>query len=255
MSVIFSIDYETETLRFEISKGGVLKFIDYDLDYDLSLVEFGEPETNALYLLNSWKFNPITCIIFYFGLSKYEMVMLATDWAEHVLPIFRRYRKKDSRPRDAVRAARKCMELMGSPQGAVAITEASDAVSAVTEVSSRLAALTPTMRKTAWKAEAARSVARAAAWVAKAALDAAGAQSGFVIPEFYRTSVTNALQEVSSEACNAVESAKISTDLEASDGELVRVRQEEISWQVRRFVDVIEATRAGKPWPPLDISE
>lgn len=219
MSVIFTAQYEGQGFQVEITRGGDLKFLDYydiyyDIEYDLAMAEFGEPETNAVKLLNEWKHSPIDTIFRRIGIEKREFISLAADWAEHVLRIFQQYDKDDESPEFAIQAARRYVELIGTPFEQNARVTASAAADS---------AFSAAVRASLEAAEA------QAAW---AAAEAAWTVTALTAPD--------AAAKVASHAAEAM--GQLRGD---------KAKTSEISWQVRRFVDCMEAVQWGQPWPPL----
>ena len=119
--------------------------------------------------------------------NKHICRLFAADCAEMVLPLFERERPDDTRPRDAISAARDADATSGqrAAAGDAAWAAAGDAAGAAARDAAGDAA-GAAARDAAWAAagdaawDAARAAARAAAWAAAgaAAGDAAGAAAG-----------------------------------------------------------------------------
>lgn len=210
---IFSPDHET--VRIEILKDGNLYFPDNDIEYDITMTEFGEPETFAIQLFREWNSDRIEFILERLELSKQTIVMLAADFADHVLPLFEKEFPADGRPRKSIEGARiyaSSIETEGERQNSIKAFEL------------------------AMKADDARHMAagsgtRSSLYAAYAAMSA-GLAAGSHAP------AENTVMSTASYAANAALNWN-----------------EEYNWQIRRFVDCMEALQAGKPWPPLEITK
>lgn len=224
MSTIFTARYLFDDFEVEITREGNLLFLDYDVQYDVVMAEFGEPETVAVMLLEEWKDDPLDVICRRLGLEKQPLIYLAADWAEHVLPEFQDYDKDDKRPEEAIKIARKCAEEIGTPEEgkAIAATEAAH--------NARMAA--ENARDWASRSAAA-SAATSAFWAAKAAAEIFYSKPQSIV---YVSDAARAAQRAAARA---------------HAGRREAARLAELAWQIRRFVDCMEAVQSGKPWPPL----
>lgn len=98
--------FEDEKVEVEISGDGKLTIVDHDIEYDIAFVAMGGEKTPAVRLMDIWLKNPADVICYNLGLEDNTLMLLAADWAEHVLPIFEKVRLKDKRPRLAIEATR-----------------------------------------------------------------------------------------------------------------------------------------------------
>lgn len=238
MSIVLTAHYGNEEFQVEIKKDGDLVFLDYDFDYDLSMVEFGEPQTNAIKLLNKWKLSTTDAICENLDIEKYQLAYLASDWAKHVLPIFLKYRKEDKRPNTAIKAARIYINSINKKNEQ---KEKRKLANAVTEAW--------TAADTTWPDSA--RVAAEAAWAA-----AHATQTISTIADIHATAVRTAtiaafLYSIKDAALAARNAVGADVWERAGTEKSMKARSEEMSWQTRRFIDCMEAVQAGKPWPPL----
>jgi len=70
----------------EITEDGDLLFLDYDIEYDIAMAEFGEPATDAMEVLSSWSINSTSMFIgFIEQLINAEVaVVVARAWAKKI---------------------------------------------------------------------------------------------------------------------------------------------------------------------------
>ena len=231
MSAIVTATYKGETLDVEVFHNGHIEFPERDFQYEQAMAEFAPPGPASVQLYELWKKSPVNVICENLELPENSHVLLAADYAEHVLYIYEDKYPGDLHPRKAIKATRKFtrgeIDLSTLEKAREAAREAAWAA----EVAARAAA-----REAAWAAEVA---ARAAAWaVARAARAAArAAEAAEAAWAAARTAAWAAAYNISSD-----------TDYV----EWQQARDAEVAWQVRRFVDVMEAVGQGLPWPPIE---
>lgn len=102
MSVIVTAIYGDKSFQLQITRDGSLIFLDHDIEYDIAMVEFGEPSTTAIELMNNWKQEPYEIICKNIVLNERILILLIIDWAKHVLPIFEIEQPMDKRPKNAI---------------------------------------------------------------------------------------------------------------------------------------------------------
>jgi hypothetical protein len=210
----FTATYRGQSFEVEITRDGEMVFCDPDTEYEIAFAAMGGDKTPAVKLLDLWRDSPIDGIFKCLGLDKNTMVLLAADWAEHVLPIFERKYNKDKRPRKSIKAVR---DFVAGKIGADDLHEACDAAWAAAEAAAKAAAVA---------ALAAAAVAEAAAVAAVAAVAAEA-------------------------AADAADAAAYDRSEDHISPEWQQAYDAERAWQVRRFVDVMTALRAGKKWPRM----
>jgi len=196
MSVIVTATLEDQSFQVEVTRGGNLIFLDHDINYDLSMFEFGEGATTATRLLDEWREEPYEVICRIFGLDKKHLALLAADWVEHVLPLFEKEYPGYQRPRSAIIAAREYI------RGNMKLQQL--------------------------------EVARHAA-------------SAWVPAQYAATTARAARISRHAVAAEAAEAAWTASQWAGS--------QKEVSWQIRRFIDITKALQSGMPWPPLEATK
>lgn len=219
--VIFYIGYEPSgRVPVGISRAGELILQDPStieaLDYDTSMVEFGEEPSYLMDFIREWKDDPIGTAIRYL-LSSDAYAPLAGDFAEHVLPIYES-RVECEHPRNAINALRKYLKKEIYYENLMThlhfvVTE-NYALPVPAEWAARAAQNAIYSIPSAGGSVSARKAAEQAAWAA-----AYSASNDNNSPKFL--------------AAEAAEKA----------------------WQMRRFLDCVEAIRAGKTWPPLEATK
>lgn len=219
MTINRKIQFFNTILDSEIYEGSTLVLLNYDIEYDISMAEFGDPKTHALMVFNAWNDFPEVTIVKFMNLSDYELVMLVTDWAEHALPTFEK-ESNNNLLRRALKAARKYAESVGktSHENPSDLSrKAAKAARSVFKMTSFISPLTE-------EAKAAGRASGSAAWAAWTMKDT---------------------KETSLEVARVAK--KVIND--------PSFMEKEKKWQARRFVDCIKAMQSGKPWPPLSATE
>lgn len=208
----------------EICKNGSMKLIGYDdLEYDLSMHEFGEPATAAVQLLETWQKNPIDFIqhVIFYMIDKRR---LASDYAQHVLWIYYDRYEDDSRPKQIFKAIDDVISGRLSTRG-----KTWDAVVEMTR---------SILNKSAKDGLSTFATDLAA----RAMRDAVGVATG-----------DENLTSVAKTARAAVGHFHTTRTVTKEDIEEFNAWQkQELAWQVRRFVDCLDAVQSKKPWPPLE---
>jgi len=223
MSAIFDIEYysiayQPVRYRVEIDRDLNMRFLGYDIDYDLSMVEFGEQKTPAIEFLDLWKSSPYSTIVRFFKISGDMKELFACDWAEHVVPILERGSPKELRsvPDAVIRAKRRWLkkeiDTAKFDQDQRFILTVRERAIGTAAAHAAGAVLCMSDTHTSWKDVSTRAVA-AAEW---------DSPSGVGYPDL----VLRSKQAV---------------------GERL--------WQVRRVVHVTEALQSGMPWPPLEATK
>jgi len=233
MSAKFNVTYGIKEFQIEITREGNLSFLDYDIEYDLALREFGEEKTAAVRLVDKLDEEPIYFITTYLNIPHRNMIYLAADWAERVLWIFENEHPKDKRPKNAIQAARDFVdgkideEKLNTAWERAKRAELKADVAASSANTDQMARTGKMLSKGAMWAVA--EAAGAATAVARGTLfGVVAARAKYAVDAYYR------------EPYGRIKS------IPAHD---------ELSWQIRRFVDCMEAVQAGEDWPDLKATE
>jgi len=264
MSVV--IPEVNEMFEVEIARDGSLAFPNYDIEYDLSMVEFGEEETRAVALLFQWQdfgiAGPQQIISSYLKLSEYERIMFGADCAEHVLWVFKEYNKKDQRPEKSIEAARFYANSIGTNRQKIAkslaVTASKGAIDSAQIAEDEEQKIIKAdlnkrnLNKAREKSRVAKTILDAASRAATSAADASNAVSGKSWQSILGTWRYGPLWGVMD---SALWSAAVFASANLSrkqEGDAIHYgKLEELAWQVRRFVDCMEAMQSGGPWPPI----
>jgi hypothetical protein len=85
---------ESQRRRFEVEifGDGWMEFLDYNIEDDEALAEFGYPDTDAMNLRGLWFSHPGTVIARHMDLPDKLLIDLANDYSSHVDYIARSYR-------------------------------------------------------------------------------------------------------------------------------------------------------------------
>ena len=159
-------------------------------------------------------------------MARYNMVLLAADWAEHVLGIYEEQNKNDFRPRDAVEAAVRYIDGLIKEDD---LDEAHDAASMAYDEAVGISEL--------HAASAACSAPRAARSLMRGSDPTA-------------TVLDVAASAIVAAGLWAVRDRDMDKD-EDDDTKLL-ARGTEASWQARHFVHVMKNLRDGKKWPKIE---
>lgn len=216
MSVIFTAQYKGERFQVEITRDGDLIFLDHDIEHDIAMAEFGDPETIAVRLSKKWQERPASVICKNLGLSISELAHLTIDWAETLLPVFEKTNRLDARLRNAIIYSRRLIE--GKTTKDIADEFA-------------LSARDTTFEYFGLKKQIAVAVHEASVVAALA---------------YSLTQKLSPFDESSHIRRLRLSAIKASIAAGNVGGTVQR------HWQIRRFVDCMEAVQAGKPWPPLE---
>lgn len=216
MSIVLTVSFEKEDhgegFQVEITEDGELILLDYDIDYDMSMVEFGEPKTKAVEVIEKWEYDPIYAICFYFGLNKYNLVYLATDWAERALCKSDENYSTWFHPdfiRNTIDAAR------DFANGRIDLSNLNDFVTAMGSATA-----------STWVGQAAERAVRAAASIKSVTIEGED-----------RTDWT------------AWWASRVA--LSARKSFAKPKQQSELLWQIRHFIHAMECVQSGKPWPSI----
>jgi hypothetical protein len=230
MSIVFEVTLDDQPVQLEITRDGELIFLDYNITHDLAALEFGYPDTDATKFYAKWQERPVGAICYNLGLDKDTLRSLAADWAEHVLPFFELEYPEDKRPRLAIEAAR---DFVAGKIDRDALDDAG------------MAARGATSRWPAQMAEEAELAAGAAFWVtAKLASESASEAAS---ESAWAAEAAWAAQEAAW-AAGAAWAAEAAARAETNR------KAVETAWQVRRFVDCMEAIGQGFDWPDMKVT-
>lgn len=221
MSIVIDATYKGETFEVEIFHDGAIEFPGHDLQYEQAEAEFTRSKSAAVQLYDLWKEKPTDVIFENLELPENSNLSLAADYAEHVLYIFENERRGDLRPRKAIEAIRKFI---------------------VGEID----------RKAAKKAESAAWASAAAAWASAAAARAASAAAWAASAASVKAaSAADASWAASQAEKAAAKAAAHNVSADEDSEEWQQAYDAEVAWQVRRFVDCMEAVGQDLPWPNL----
>jgi hypothetical protein len=244
MSIVFEVTLDDQPVQLEITRDGELIFLDYNITHDLAALEFGYPDTDATKLYAEWQRDPSSTLIRTLARDDVDnetMVSLAIEFAEHVLPIYKRWHPKKSGPRDLLDASR------GFLLGQVPYAE-------FMSLRRRLRLGDGDSRRVIHRGEGAVR-ARMAAHLASTAVVAAH-KSTWSVAEYTYGAAFHGQSAVAYDDCDQKNLSPTGEESGRGIGwtrfdpspEFQWASQAERAWQIRRFVDCIEAIGQGLDW-------
>ena len=222
MSVIVTANFEGETFEVEIFHDGSIEFPDKDFEHDQVVVALGGKPSAIVRFENDWIEDSIGVVCGRLNLPESSQFLLAADFADHALYIFENKYMDDNRPRQAVDAVRNFI--------------ANKINASTLKKHKKLAAKAWDEAQTVWAKTSQEARARDTKWAARmaawAAVDATTARA-------YEA------------AWGAARAAAYHASLDRNSVEWRQAYDAEVAWQVRRFVDCMEAIGQGKGWPNM----
>jgi len=254
--VMITFGKKNEDFLVEITDDLRIVFLDRDMEYDLSMCEFGE-KIESCRLYYDWYDVPLEIITLRMGLSESFVARLATDWAEHVLPIFESQYRSRKAPREAIDLMRTVIDFYES--------------SVATSGGRLLDVLFDTSddedsvyykKRTPQDVNSVRESVSSMRRRLKALRDSV--EKALIPMNIHRDSSTEVIRAVASSLSNgewrvgnaAAEAAGFSvesgfTGWKPKDEAYKAASAAERAWQIRRFMDVYAADVEGLERPPL----
>jgi len=212
--------------EIEISRDGELFIRNYDIEYDRAMLEFGEPKTLPLQLLDLWNASHggrVQVIDQWLSIKPKRLRSLGADWAEHVMDIYKRFSPMDQGLPDALALIHRSIKTDGK--------QASSVDMALSKARTICDAL---LRELATH------------WEMYSDIFTAPNHALHAMHEMTRIEVS-----LSMVAMAAAEARAYSRGSRLFASAWDKGQKEERDWQIRRFHDVAVAWRNRKPWPPL----
>jgi hypothetical protein len=239
MSVIVDATYAGEAFEVEVFHNGHIEFPGRNLQHEQAMAEFTDSESAVMKLYDMWKESPTKVIFENLELPENSVPRLAADYAEHVQHLYEREYEKDRRIRDVIEATRK---FVAGEIDELALEKARAAALAA-EVAAE-AAWVAALAAGGWAAV--ETAARAAASTsARAAVWAAVMAAGVGVAE-------HAVASTSARAAAWAAAYSVSSDDYSPKWH--RAFDIERAWQIRRFVDAMEAIGQGFDWPDIKVT-
>jgi hypothetical protein len=282
MSAIIDATYEGETFEVEIFHDGHIEFPGRNLQHEQAMAEFTDSESAVTKLYDLWKESPTKVIFENLELPENSAVLLAADCAEHVLYLFETARRGDNRPRRAIIATRDFVAgKISTPELETAVAATLAAARSTRTVWAAAASGLAAVAAAAGAAKAARTsivkravrTARAEAAEAAAAARAAAARKSMVkraaraaraeavaaralawAEKAEEAVAWAAVALVMDAAERAGAAAAYSAALDTDSSKWHRAFDIERAWQIRRFVDAMEAIGQGFDWPDMKVT-
>jgi hypothetical protein len=230
MSIIVTAKFNSQDFEVEVFHDGHLEFLDYDIEYDKACLEFKYPETSALKLLKTWDDNAPLVISELMQIHINYIALLALDWAEHVADAYVVY------GHDKRGGADKLVSILNSTRHQISILE--------NEVTKENILNLEALARGAYS-KIGEHPSEEAKYAARATYHA-------IMVLIKSKRYANPRAEASSVAACAK-----STNLEYLYLVLMEDEQaakKEELWQIRRFVDCMEAVGQGFDWPDMKVT-
>jgi hypothetical protein len=232
MSIITDATYRGETFEVEISHDGSLEFLNYNITHDQAALEFGYPVTVAINLLEAWNDDALFVICVLTQIPINYIARLALDWAEHVADAYTAYGYYDRGGAD------KLVSILNSARRQIGALE--DEVTNETILNLKVLQRGANEKLGEHPDQIARHAAHAT-WSALA-----------VLPASNRISDTGGRRMASAAAERARSTKAEYIHLVLMENEEAAKKEE--LWQIRRFVDCMEAVGQGFDWPDMKVT-
>ena len=247
MSVIVTANFEGETFEVEIFNDGSLDFPDHDITYDQTVAALGGKKPATLKLYEYWHASvgcPLDVISSHIELPIGYFLKLASDWVDHVLYIYERAHNNDSIPRSVIEAVRAYAD---GKADYLPIANLRTIAGRFVIKHSQKKPLAPDVQ-----------VVMAAEWVGWAAtyakdlgeIESLSPSSLFSFFDIKtKKELSKSIYQASVKSRSSImPSAKERMDTDKEE----MIYANETAWQVRRFVDCMEAVGQGLPWPSME---
>lgn len=266
MSIGFSVKHGRRKFQLEIADDGQLVFLNYDIEYDLSMAEFGEPDTKAIELVKKWRKNPIEFIFNYIEIPDDALSRLSMDFAESVLYIYDTVHKDGQILGEALNATK--VAALNPESSSKILKDQYDFVREMSCLAQQaelppLDALNKARRKGApektilklyHKHNAMTAAYHAAESVQSAMLSILHQDAKSQIYTTTKICLEQAARHAVSSWSDLADTKSLTFPKSKSEltPEWIRAKDEMTAWQVRRIVHCMKALQTGKLWPALD---
>ena len=252
MSVVLDATYEGETFEVEVFHDGHIEFPDRDLEYEQAMAEFTSTESAVTKFYASWNWveQSKTAVIFatFRDPPVTYMLRLAVDCIKRVIHFCDEYGYKGAKNVKGV------IEILSvSMEKGLDLEAIEAAVKTDTKSISRIRSLVSLEEKnentSAFTSPGA--VAAATEWLVSAI--ESRHSDDLIARRMLSWGVSLAAEAVAADAAfAAVEDVPFEVDIDTDSSEWRQAYAAEAAWQLRRFVDVMEAVGQGLPWPPIE---
>jgi hypothetical protein len=235
MAVTFQEFCDGELVEVEITRGGDLVLHGYDsLEEDAVLNEMGYEASRCLYLVQQWEREPITVIVKMLYLDLDLSLLLAVDWVRHAIGHLDEQEVSDLRRAETF-ALLESIENVAHDH--IDRLEASDIWKRHVAIREGRFDFYPSIDVV--------EVAKAAGYAMKASSTVAAIKTDTLTYQYQQAMefIRNSLGGCALRSRNSVGFNNISG------------QKREALWQIKRFVDVMEAKQEGEPYPPLEETE
>jgi hypothetical protein len=232
-----------EDLQVEVYDDMSFEFLDYNLTHDQAALEFGYPETPAIELANAWVESPINIAIRHMiPYDDTRIKGLALDFAEHVLV------KCDSGIRQRALLA-KLIDVGRKYQSGGGYLQPGllDAIQAAKEAVSKAY---DEWKERRWPLES-----DYAAQAVRDALNVVWLEERRPLELYHAVALAeNARIAVAYHQSHLIAppGENFEKDATVAPSMINEFKYAEMHWQIRRFIDVMNASQAGEDWPPIE---
>ena len=239
MSVIITVERGSEKFDVEVFHNGQIDLTNNDLQYWQAYEEFYGTNTNAVRFYKLWKKNHMAAIADSLWVVDKPFLLFMVDCAEHTIPIYKSKYSLISSPYRVLDIVR-IVAANGLP--IVEFGLANNYLSLLNE----LLVLEQSISKFASKHWQDRDISTSLYAIAEVADTS---QPVWICNNPADSDIVGDFLFASDTAARSV-GFRASSDNESTKWK--RAYKKEVAWQVRRFVDVMEAIGQGLPWPPLE---
>jgi hypothetical protein len=227
----------------ELFADGDITVTGFDETYHRATLEFGYPVPPELSLIDYWQSNPEIVISISLQIPNEFGSRVALDWAEHVLPIYHKGFPYDTRPEEAIAAAR---QYLDDP------TERNDynLRKMFIEVTKCEQDIPYEMRYDERGRYSNIAKRHAPNFAARALGRAVSSADPINDTSMYEATVQYAA--IHARVAMAYSISNIAND---EDPAYRAASDKEKAWQIRRFVEAVEIVGQGGKWPPMEITE
>ena len=241
----WSNDSPTERKEFvevELFDDGDIVIAGFDQEYHEAALEFGYPPPLELSLINYWRDQPELVISASLDIPSQLGSRIALDWAEHVLPIYKERFPHDTRPEEALAAARAYLDDPSERNDYnlrkmfIEVTKCEQEVPfEMRWGSGRYINIASVHAPN----NASKSIVRAV-------------QSADPIND---ASMQESVIQFAASYARIARAYKITDSVDNESPAYVAASGKEKAWQVRRFVRAMEIVGQGGKWPPMGVAE
>lgn len=264
MSVIIDATYEGETFEVEVFHDGSIEFPGRDLQYEQAEAEFRPPGSAIVQLFNKWMELPVEVIVDVLWVMEGDCNRLISEYVYHALDSMEHHHKKRNHSIVNKRAMMRTIRLIWSCVKSDYIEDGVPNIGRIRYGVNKIryeASFNSFIGKYAMKDVSIRKIVSSSHSLSNMRAGLSEESSWRRRRHFGIRSIADSATTCADYAAQAVGYAasgdpdedEIDENQEPSS-EYLEAYQAEGAWQIRRFVDVMEAIGQGKDWPVLGVT-